>query len=94
MAVEWGPLGLRVNSVAPGFIDAGLSVPFFANQAVRDLRGKAVPTRRLGTAADIADAVIFLGSDAASYVNGHQLVVDGGASRALLALLPREAPAK
>lgn len=94
MAVEWGPLGLRVNSVAPGFIDAGLSAPFFANQVVRDLRGKAVPTRRLGTSTDIADAVIFLGSDAASYVNGHQLVVDGGASRALLALLPREAPAK
>jgi NAD(P)-dependent dehydrogenase (short-subunit alcohol dehydrogenase family) len=94
MAVEWGPLGLRVNSVAPGFIDAGLSAPFFAHQAVRDLREKAVPTRRLGTAADIAEAVVFLGSDAASYVNGHQLVVDGGASRALLALLPREAPVK
>jgi NAD(P)-dependent dehydrogenase (short-subunit alcohol dehydrogenase family) len=94
MAVEWGPLGLRINSVAPGFIDAGLSAPFFAHQAVRDLREKAVPTRRLGTAADIAEAVVFLGSDAASYVNGHQLVVDGGASRALLALLPREAPVK
>ena len=94
MAVEWGPLGLRVNAVAPGFIDAGLSTPFFANPAVRDLREQAVPTRRLGTAADIAEAVVFLASDAASYVNGHQLVVDGGASRALLALLPREAPAK
>ena len=94
MAVEWGPLGLRVNSVAPGFIDAGLSTPFFANQAVRDLRCQAVPTRRLGTAEDIAQAVLFLGSDAASYINGQQIVVDGGATRALLALLPREAPAK
>ncbi len=94
MAVEWGPMGLRVNAVAPGFIDAGLSAPFFANQSVRDLRCKAVPSRRLGTSEDIADAVIFLASEAASYINGHQLVVDGGASRALLALLPREAPAK
>lgn len=94
MAVEWGPLGLRVNAVAPGFIDAGLSAPFFANQAVRDLRCGAVPSRRLGSAEDVADAVLFLASDAASYINGHQLVVDGGASRALLALLPREAPAK
>jgi NAD(P)-dependent dehydrogenase (short-subunit alcohol dehydrogenase family) len=94
MAVEWGPLGLRINAVAPGFIDAGLSTPFFANPAVRELRCQAVPTRRLGTAQDIADAVLFLASDAALYINGHQLVVDGGASRALLALLPREAPAR
>jgi len=94
MAVEWGPLGLRVNAVAPGFIDAGLSAPFFANPVVRNLREKAVPTRRLGTAMDIAQAVMFLASDAASYINGQELVVDGGASRALLALLPREAPAK
>jgi NAD(P)-dependent dehydrogenase (short-subunit alcohol dehydrogenase family) len=94
MAVEWGPLGLRVNAVAPGFIDAGLSAPFFANQTVRELRCQAVPSRRLGSSEDIADAVIFLASDAASYINGHQLVVDGGASRALLALLPREAPVK
>jgi len=94
MAVEWGPMGLRINAVAPGFIDAGLSAPFFANQSIRDQRCKAVPSRRLGRAEDIAEAVIFLASDAASYINGHQLVVDGGASRALLALLPREAPAK
>ena len=90
MALEWGPLGLRVNSVAPGFIDAGLSTPFFTNPSVRKLREQAVPTRRLGSSADIADAVIFLASDGASYINGHQLAVDGGASRALLALLPRE----
>lgn len=94
MAVEWGPLGLRINAVAPGFIDAGLSAPFFANPVVRDLRSAAVPSRRLGRSEDIAEAVIFLASDAASYINGHQLVVDGGATKALLALLPREAPAK
>jgi NAD(P)-dependent dehydrogenase (short-subunit alcohol dehydrogenase family) len=80
--------------VAPGFIDAGLSTPFFANQSVRSLREKAVPSRRLGRSEDIADAVIFLASDAASYINGHELIVDGGASRALLALLPREAPSQ
>jgi len=94
MAVEWGPLGLRVNAVAPGFIDAGLSAPFFANPVVRELRSAAVPSRRLGRSQDIAEAVLFLASEAASYINGHQLVVDGGATKALLALLPREAPAK
>lgn len=94
MAVEWGPLGLRINAVAPGFIDAGLSAPFFADPTIRALRGGAVPTRRLGTADDIAQAVMFLASDAASYINGQELIVDGGASRALLALLPRTAAAK
>jgi NAD(P)-dependent dehydrogenase (short-subunit alcohol dehydrogenase family) len=94
MAVEWGPLGLRINAVAPGFIDAGLSAPFFANPVVRELRSAAVPSRRLGRSEDIAEAVVFLASEAASYINGHQLVVDGGASKALLALLPREAPAR
>lgn len=92
MALEWGPLGLRVNAVAPGFIDAGLSAPFFADPAVRALRSSGVPSRRLGVSNDVAEAVLFLASDAAGYVNGHELVVDGGVTRALLALLPREAP--
>jgi NAD(P)-dependent dehydrogenase (short-subunit alcohol dehydrogenase family) len=90
MAIEWGPLGLRVNAVAPGFIDAGLSAPFFANASVREMRGRAVPTRRLGLPMDIAQAVMFLASDEASYINGHELVVDGGVVSSLLAQLPRE----
>jgi NAD(P)-dependent dehydrogenase (short-subunit alcohol dehydrogenase family) len=79
-----------VNAVAPGFIDAGISAPFFANPAVRELRSRAVPMRRLGTAADVAEAVMFLASDEASYVNGHELVVDGGVVSSLLLQLPRE----
>lgn len=90
MALEWGPLGLRVNSVAPGFIDAGISTPFYANPVVRELRGKAVPSRRLGLAMDVAQAVLFLASDEASYINGHELVVDGGVTPSLLSQLPRE----
>jgi NAD(P)-dependent dehydrogenase (short-subunit alcohol dehydrogenase family) len=90
MAMEWGPSGLRVNAVAPGFIDAGISAPIYADEGVRKLRGSAVPSRRLGTADEIADAVMFLASDAAAYVNGHQLVVDGGVTPSLLMQLPRE----
>jgi NAD(P)-dependent dehydrogenase (short-subunit alcohol dehydrogenase family) len=90
MAIEWGPFGLRVNSIAPGFIDAGMSVPIYADPKVRELRGGAVPSKRLGTAEDIANAVIFLSSDEASYINGHQLVVDGGVVNSGMAQLPRK----
>jgi len=89
MALEWGPLGLRVNAIAPGFIDAGMSAPIYAQDSVRRLRGDAVPQRRLGTAEDIAHAALFLASDEAGYINGHQLVVDGGVVNSLLAQLPR-----
>ena len=89
MAQEWGPLGLRINAIAPGFIDAGISTPFYADPQVRASRGGAVPSRRLGIADDVASAVMFLASDAASYINGHQLVVDGGVSVSLLSQLPR-----
>lgn len=90
MTQEWGPLGIRVNAVAPGFIDAGISTPFYADPMVRKLRGGAVPSRRLGVADDVAAAVAFLASDEASYINGHQLVVDGGVCVSLLSQLPRE----
>lgn len=89
MALEWGPSGVRVNAIAPGFIDAGISTPFYADPEVRALRSGAVPSGRLGLAEDIANAVSFLGSDKASYINGHHLVVDGGVSVSLLKQLPR-----
>jgi len=89
MALEWGPLGLRANAVAPGFIDAGLSTPFFKDSEIRARREAAVPSRRLGLAEDIAAAVAFLASEDASYINGHQLVVDGGVVSSLLSQLPR-----
>jgi len=88
MALEWGPAGVRVNSVAPGFIDAGISAPFYADPDIRKQRGGRVPLQRLGAAEDIAAAVLFLASDEASYINGHQLVVDGGVVHSLLAQMP------
>ncbi len=90
MALEWGQFGIRANSIAPGFIDGGLSKPFYADQKVRALRGSAVPIRRLGLCEDIANAVAFLASAKAAYINGHQLVVDGGVVPSLLMQLPRE----
>ena len=90
MAIEWGPRGIRVNAIAPGMIDAGMSKPIFENPRVRATRGGGVPLRCLGEAADIAKAVLFLDSDGAKYISGHELVVDGGVSISVMAHLPRE----
>ena len=90
MAIEWGPKGIRVNAIAPGMIDAGMSKPIFENPKVRAVRGGGVPLRALGDAADIAEAVLFLDSEGAKYISGHELVVDGGVSTSVMAHLPRE----
>ena len=88
-ALEWGPLGIRVNAVAPGFIDAGMSAPIFLDDNVRAKRSGGVPLKRLGTAQDVVQAVLFLASDASGYIHGHELVVDGGVIQSVLAHLPR-----
>lgn len=88
-AMEYGDKGLRFNSIAPGFIDGGMSAPIYADPAVRAVRSGGVPLKRLGTPEDIAEAVAFLDSLAGAYVNGHDLVVDGGVSHAVLKNLPR-----
>jgi len=89
MALEWGPLGLRVNAVAPGLIDGGMSAPIYADAEVRAARESKVPLRRLGSPDDVADAVLFLASDAASYVTGQNLLVDGGVTMGMIGQLPR-----
>lgn len=89
-AVEYAEHGLRYNSIAPGFIDGGMSTPIYADPKVRAARANGVPQKRLGTPEDVAQAVLFLASDAASYINGHDLVVDGAVTHAILKNLPRE----
>jgi NAD(P)-dependent dehydrogenase (short-subunit alcohol dehydrogenase family) len=90
MALEWGPQGIRVNAIAPGFIDGGMSAEFFKDPKIRARRGNAVPLRRLGTPEDVARAVLFLGSDAAAYISGQHLAVDGGVVNSVLQQLPRD----
>ncbi len=77
-AVEWGPRGVRTNAVSPGFIRTPLSAVHYANDEVLQWRTSLVPVRRLGSTHDIADAVAYLASDAAGFVNGQDLIVDGG----------------
>ncbi len=79
LALEWGPLGIRVNGIAPGPIDGTEGMSRLAPGELRAATLRSVPLRRFGAIEDIANAALFLASDAASFVNGATLVVDGGA---------------
>lgn len=92
LALVLGPHGIRVNAVAPGFIDAGMGAAIYTDPDVRAARSQCVPVGSLGTADDVAEAVAFLVSDKARYTTGHQLMVDGGVSFSLKNHLPRKAP--
>lgn len=89
MALEWGSAGIRVNAIAPGLIDAGMSEPIYADPEIRARRAASVPAGRLGTAEEVAAVAMFLLSGAASYVNGTEIVVDGGVTRSVIGTLPR-----
>jgi NAD(P)-dependent dehydrogenase (short-subunit alcohol dehydrogenase family) len=91
-ALVLGPHGIRVNAVAPGFIDAGMGAAIYADPRVRDTRSRSVPVGSLGTAEDVAEAVAYLASDKARYTTGHQMMVDGGISFSLKNHLPRKPP--
>lgn len=91
MALEWGPHGIRVNAVAPGLIDAGMSEPIYADPDTRAARESKVPLGRLGTSADVAEAVLWLASEQSGYVTGQNLLVDGGVTGSVIAHLPRPA---
>jgi len=79
LAIEWGPEGIRVNSVVPGPIDGTEGMARLApSEAARRAVANSVPLRRMGTPADVGDACLFLGSDAARYVSGTVIAVDGG----------------
>jgi len=78
LAVEWAPHHILVNAIAPGFIETDLTKGLRENPKRHNALIQRVPLGRLGTPAEIAGAAIYLASDAASYVTGHMLDIDGG----------------
>ena len=78
MAIDLGPLGIRVNSIGPTFIDTPLTRPFFEDKAFKADVISRIQLGRLGVVEDLMGAVLFLASDAAGLVTGTSLVVDGG----------------
>lgn len=84
MAVEWGPRGVRANSVSPGMIRTPLSEVHYQEPGKLQVRESRIPVRRVGMPQDIGGVVAFLASEASAYVNGQDLVVDGGFLKAPL----------
>lgn len=84
LAIELGPFGITVNAVAPGFVvtemtDATARRLGLTPAQLQEASAQAAPVRRVGTPDDIANAIAFFASDAASFVTGQTLYVDGGA---------------
>jgi len=78
MAAELAPRGVRVVSIAPTFITTPLTAPFFENAEFKKWVEDRIPLGRIGTVEEVANAVLFLASPAASLVTGSSLLVDGG----------------
>jgi NAD(P)-dependent dehydrogenase (short-subunit alcohol dehydrogenase family) len=78
LAVEWGPVGVRVNAVAPTYVRTPLTEKMLEDKEATDYIVANTPMRRLATPAEIAAAILFLSGDAAAMITGHTLPVDGG----------------
>jgi len=78
LALEWAKEGIRVNAVAPGRFWTAMTDAVFSNPALYESAVSVIPMGRPGVASDLAGAAVLLCSDAASYITGQTIVVDGG----------------
>lgn len=83
MATDWAGHGLNCNAIAPGYFDTPLNAALVADPAFSAWLEKRTPAGRWGRVEELQGACIFLASDAASFINGHTLFVDGGITASL-----------
>ncbi len=88
LAQEFGPDGIRVNTISPGMVRTGMTEKAYADETIASQRNALVPLGRVATPEDMADVIAFLLSPDARYINGHDLVVDGGVAGNFLGRLP------
>ena len=77
LALEWARHGIRINALAPGYIETELNRDFFASEPGHALI-RRIPQRRLGKPAELDGALLLLASDAGSYMTGSVIAIDGG----------------
>ena len=83
MAIDWGPHGINVNGIGPGYFETELNAALVADEKFSTWLIGRTPSRRWGKVEDLAGAAVFLASDASNFVNGHILYVDGGVTASL-----------
>ncbi|MES2481742.1 MAG: SDR family NAD(P)-dependent oxidoreductase [Pseudomonadota bacterium] len=91
LALEWGPMGVRSNTVCPGMTWTGMTQASYSRPGESEHRSKVIPLGRIGQPQEVAEAVLFLASDRSAYITGADIVVDGGYTRNLTSLTPRTA---
>ncbi len=89
LAAEWGPRGVRSNVICPGMIRTPLSAKFYEQPGLEARRAAVTASRRVGEPIDIANPAVFLASERSSYINGAEIVVDGGLDCMLMDMVPR-----
>jgi gluconate 5-dehydrogenase len=83
MAIEFATTGVTVNAIAPGYFETEMNAPLLANAEFVAMVNKRTPMARWAKPDELGGAAVFLASDAASYVTGHTIYVDGGLTVAL-----------
>ncbi|TPM40703.1 glucose 1-dehydrogenase [Mesorhizobium sp. B2-3-4] len=78
LAAEWAQLGIRVNAIAPGYFRTAMTDAFYASEAWQESMLAKIPQRRFGDLRDLHGVAVFLASDAAAYITGQSIPVDGG----------------
>jgi glucose 1-dehydrogenase len=84
LAIEWGPYGIRSNSMSPGLTRTPRTDPVYERPGVLEQRSKLAPLRRIATTQDMADVCAWLASDRAAFVTGQDIVVDGGLTQTVM----------
>ncbi|HWE86173.1 MAG TPA: glucose 1-dehydrogenase [Terracidiphilus sp.] len=93
LADDWGPHGITVNCLAPGWFKTKQNQVMYEDQQWVDYLTERIPLRRPGQPADLDGAIVFLASEASRYVTGQTILVDGGISTGRMRALPRKPPA-